>query len=309
MVRKSSEVALVNGTRIRITRLDACGRVVYGDNNVAISNGFISVAMKANTTSSTAVDVKNANGESVVSEPSVVSFSNYSVDISFAKVDPELFALISGQTVKHDGFGNVVGFSVDSSVSLQGQGVALEVWTGSPSGDACTGGATGSYGYLLLPFLQGGYLSDHTIAEGGISFSISGMATKDGNAWGHGPYQVVVGADSNPSTLIDALTATEHELIMLVGIAPPAATVGTRPQLDPAAVAVTAITGTAGAGHTENFTVTGGGSSVGVWWDFGDGTWDYVTGTTTSHTYDAAGTYSVKASSNGTWVTQSTTVA
>ena len=51
-------------------------------------------------------------------------------------------------------------------------------------------------------------------------------------------------------------------------------------------------------------------NGVGVWWDFGDGTWDYVTegGGSTTHTYES-GTYTVQASTNGKWVTKSVTVA
>ena len=35
MSRKTTKVALVNGRRMRVTRLDSCGRIVYGDDNVS----------------------------------------------------------------------------------------------------------------------------------------------------------------------------------------------------------------------------------------------------------------------------------
>lgn len=307
--RKGTSITLVNGTRLRVTRLDACGKIVYGDRNVGISDSFVSVAAKVATSATSAVAVKNANGDTLVSVPAVTSFSNYDLEIQFASVDPELFSLITGQGVKYDAFGNASGFIIDSSVSLTGQGIALEVWAGAPGGDACsTVGATGSYGYVLFPFLQGGVLGDHTINEGAISFTITGVTSNDGAGWGHGPYKVETGSDSNPSTLITALTSTTHELFAIVGVAPPAATVGTRPQLDPTATAVTALAATL-SGRVATFTVTGGGSGVGVWYDFGDGTWDYIVGTTTTHTYTAAGTYDVTASSNGTVVHHSTVVS
>lgn len=308
--RKTNKVALVNGTRVRITRLDACGRIVYGDNNVAISKGFVSVALKAATSSTTAVDVKNANGESIVNEPAETSFSNYGVDIVFAEVDPELFALISGQRVLHDAFGQTTGFTVDTNVSLQSQGVAIEVWTGSPSGDACSdSNAQGSFGYILLPFVKGGYLSDHTISEGGISFTIAGATTKDGNAWGRGPYKVQINAGGQPGPLVDPLTTTEHEAVLLVGVAPPAPVDGTRPQLDPAKTAVTTITATT-TGLSVDLDVTPDAAvGTGVWWEFGDGTWDYIDGGAVTHAFPSAGTYTVQASTNGTWVSKSVTVS
>lgn len=309
-MRTTTQVTLVNGRRLRITRLDNCGRIVYGDDNVAISDAFVSVSAKTNTTSTSAVEVKNANGDVIVKVPEKTSFANYGLEIAFAKVDPELFALVTGQRVLTDANGNPVGFSVDSAVDLEGQGIALEIWAGSPAGDACTDpNAQGSYGYVLFPFLQGGVLGDHSIQEGAISFTITGVTSNDGNGWGVGPYNVMLNGSGQPAKLAEPLTSTEHEAFLIVGVTPPDATAGTRPQLDPAATPVTALAFSATTGHAGTFTVTGGGAGVGVWYDFGDGTWDYVTGTTTTHTYAAAGTYVAKASSNGTWVTHSSTVS
>jgi hypothetical protein len=46
-----------------------------------------------------------------------------------------------------------------------------------------------------------------------------------------------------------------------------------------------------------------------VWYDFGDGTWDYVDAPGASnHEYENPGTYTVRASQNGTWVSTTVTV-
>lgn len=309
--RKGTSITLVNGTRLRVTRLDSCGRIQYGDNMVGVSESFVSVAAKAATTATNAVNVTNANGKTLVTVPAETSFSNYGLDIVFAQIDPELFSLITGQAVTYDAHGNPDGFVIDSSVSLTGQGVAIEVWAGSPSGDACDdASAEGSFGYVLYPFVQGGIVSDHTIAAGAINFTLAGATTRNGAAWGEGPYKVMVGADGNPAPLNAPLTASTHELFKVVGITPPAATLGLRPLLDPTATAITAIVGTVGTGsHGENIAFTGATGSSKVEVDFGDGTWDYVTGASTTHTYPAAGTYTVKASTNGTFISQTITVA
>jgi hypothetical protein len=313
MSRKTTKVALVNGRRMRITRLDSCGRVVYGDDNVAISSGFVSIASKTATTSTNAVEVKNANGEKIVNVPAKTNFTGFTLTIVFGEVDPELFALVTGQSVVFDAFGNPVGFDINTDVSLTSQGIAIEVWTGSPTTDACLDpNAKGAFGYVLLPFLQGGYLGDYSIAEGGINFTIDAIASYDGNHWGHGPYKVQLGSDGQPSTLIDALPTNAHSRTFITGVVPPDATVGTRPQLDPAATAITTIMATPGTGHAVDFTATPAvAAGVGTWWDFGDGEWDYVTtaGSAVSHTYAAAGTYNVTASTNGTWISKSTTVS
>ena len=45
-------LSLVKGRRIRLTELDGCGRPVYGEGSQAVSKGFISVALTANTSES-----------------------------------------------------------------------------------------------------------------------------------------------------------------------------------------------------------------------------------------------------------------
>jgi hypothetical protein len=309
--RKGTSITLVNGTRLRVTRLDSCGRVQYGDNMVGVSESFVSVAAKVATTSTSAVTVTNAAGKTLVNVPEVTSFSSFGLELQFASVDPELFSLITGQRVLYDANGQPNGVSVDSSVSLTGQGIALEVWAGSPSGDACDDDAAeGSFGYVLFPFLQGGVLGDHTIAAGAISFTLTGVTSKDGNAWGHGPHKVEIGSNGQPGPLVDLVKPTEHEVFKVVGVTPPDETLGLRPLLDPSATAITAIVGSAGTGaHGENLAFTGATAGSKVEVDFGDGTWDYVTGTSTTHTYPAGGVYTVRATTNGTWIQQNITVA
>ena len=187
-------LSLVKGRRIRVTKLDSCGRPVYGDASQVVSKGFISVAFTANTTDSDEISVTNAAGEICVFEASVTSLTGYAVEISFCEVDPELFALVTGQPVVVGGDGTtVIGFDVDPSIALSASNFALELWAGSPTGDACaSAGATGSYGYLLLPFLTGGILGDFTVENAAITFTLSGANTKKGNAWGKGPYPVML---------------------------------------------------------------------------------------------------------------------
>lgn len=186
-------LSLVKGRRIRVTQLDSCGRPVYGDDSHVVSKGFISVAFTANTSESDEISVTNAAGEICVFEPSETSLTGYAVEISFCEVDPELFALVTGQPVVTASDGTVIGFDVDTNISLSNSNFALELWAGSPTGDACsTAGAQGSYGYLLLPFLTGGILGDFTVENGAVTFTLTGANTKEGNSWGVGPYPVML---------------------------------------------------------------------------------------------------------------------
>jgi len=81
-------------------------------------------------------------------------------------------------------------------------------------------------------------------------------------------------------------------------VAPPAAACGARPVLDTSVTPLTSIAGVA-TGLSVSFTTTPAASGP-VWWDFGDGTWDYVAAPgATTHVYKTVGTYTAKATTNG----------
>jgi hypothetical protein len=307
-------LSLVKGRRLRVTKLDSCGRPIYGDDSQVVSKGFISVAFTANTTESDEINVTNAAGEVCVYEAAVTSLVGYGIEIQFCNVDPELFALVTGQPVvlAPDGT-TVVGFDVDTKIGLENSNFALELWAGSPAADTCTTpGATGSYGYLLLPYLTGGILGDFTVENGSVTFTLTGANTKEGNSWGVGPYSDIMlnGATPTPAPgPMSAPVSTSTALrTMIVDLAPPADACGARPLLDPSLPPLTNISGTP-TGLEVAFTTTPAATGP-VWWNFGDGTWDYVAAPgATSHEYAAAGTYTVSASQNGVWVTTTVVVS
>lgn len=321
-MRNTGIMTLAKGQRLRVTRLDACGRVNYGDSAVGISKGFVSVGATANTTSTDEINVPNANGDRIIFVAGKTSLSGYGIEIVMAEVDPEIFSLVTGQRVIFDVDGNAVGFAINTDVDLSGQGFALEVWAGATGGNACDDeSATGSWGYFLFPFLQGGVLGDHSIENGGITFTLTGISTTDGNHWEEGPYPVTLNSGATPSDprvpgpLLTPLLAKDHLLIIPVSVAPPVAIKGTRPLLDPSNVVVASVTATAGTGANTrkvNFAILPDPApGVGAWYEFGDGTWDYVETAADDivHTYAAAGVYNYRVSTNGTWVTGSITLA
>jgi hypothetical protein len=301
-------LSLVKGRRIRMTKLDGCGRPVVGDSSVIVSKGFISVAFSANTTDSDEISVTNAAGEVCVHEASITSLSGYGVEITFCEVDPDLFALATGQPVVTDPFsGNVVGFDIDTKTSLTAGGFALELWAGSQTAEACepsAQGATGAFGYLLVPFLKGGIVGDFTVENNAVTFVLTGANTSDGNAWNTGPYNdIQTGEDGEPGPMLKPVSSTVALRTMLVDVAPPEAYCGSRPLMDASAAPLTAISATAtGLAVDVDATPT----NVAVWFDFGDGSWDYIesdAGGSNSHTYSLPGTYTIKATSDGkTWV-------
>lgn len=306
-------LSLVKGRRIRVTRTDNCGRPVFGDESTSVSKGFISVAYTAITNESDEISVPNAAGEICVFEPSETTLVGYSVEIVFCDVDPEVFSQITGNPVVRDAFGAAVGIDIDLDTDISAQGFALELWAGSASLDACeTDGAQGSYGYLLLPFVKGGIVGDFTIENGAVSFTLTGGKTQKSNNWGFGPYaDIQIDEDGNAGKMLKILPKTVPLRLLLVDVAPPTAYSGTRPLMDETAPAITAVTAVVtGASHEVPITVTPANIDTPVYYEFGDGTWDYIEAEedgATEHTYPAgAGVYTVRATSNG--VVKTTTV-
>lgn len=304
-------LSLVKGRRIRVTRLDGCGRPIYGDDSQVTSKGFISVSFTANTSDSDEINVTNAAGETCVFEAAVTSLTGYGLEIAFCQVDPELFSLVTGQPVVLGCDGNtVVGFDVDTKIGLENSNFALELWAGSPAGDACsTEGAQGSFGYLLLPYLKGGILGDFTVENDAVTFTLTGANTAEGNSWGVGPYDDIMldgGSPAAPGPMCTPVSTSVALRTMIVDLAPPADACGARPVLDPSVTPITSVAGVV-TGLSVALTVTPAATTP-VWYDFGDGTWDYVDAPgATDHEYATPGTYTVKASTNGEWKTTTVT--
>jgi hypothetical protein len=303
----------VKGRRLRVTRLDSCGRPVYGEDSQAVSKGFINVAFTANTTESDEINLTNAAGEVCVYEASVQTLTGYTLEIQFCGVDPDLLSIVTGQPVVLGADGEtVIGFDIDTSVDLADVNFGFELWLGAPtSNTACAPGSTGKFGYLLLPYLSGGILGDFTVENAAVTFTITGSATKDGNAWGVGPYNDIMLNNATPAVpgpMPSPVSATTALRLIEVDLLPPEPECGSRPLLDPSLPSLTSVTGTPD-GLDVDFVVAPVSTGP-VWYIFGDGTWDYVAAPgTASHTYATAGTYTVQASQDGTWVQTVVTVA
>lgn len=309
MPRGSRTLTFVKGRRIRVTRLDGCARPVLGEYGQAVSEGVTTVDFTPNTTDTDEISVLNFAGDRCVYEPSVTTLSGYALSLTFCNVDLDVFEIITGQTLVFDAFGNVIGLEVDTKIDVADQGFALEVWAGAPAGDTCTDpNAQGAFGYVLLPFLKGGYLSGFSITNGEITFTIEGASTREGNQWGNGPYNVELGTGGTPAQLFQPVSPTAALRLQEVAVAPPVAAVGARPLLDPELPALTSIAGTV-SGAEVDFATTPAATGP-VWWDFGDLEWDYVAAPgAADHTYQRSGTYTVRATQNGrNWTSTTVTV-
>lgn len=214
----------VGGTRMRLTKVDACGAPITGIGSCSIvSKGFVSVARTAQFADPDEFVVKNAGGEICLNERSAPSFQWYNFEITFCEVDPEIVNLLTGSPlVMNDATPTpaAVGWRTREGANVNAN-VALELWT-RMGGQACAGG-TSSYGYYLAPFIVEGYLGDLTFENGPANFTVTGARSKGGGGWGTGPYNVInSGVSPAPGKLLTAMTAADHDHFQLTTLAPPA---------------------------------------------------------------------------------------
>jgi hypothetical protein len=174
------------GKRIRVTQVTDAGVIPTGAMQIT-TDGFITVSLTSDIEAGTEIIQRNAHGQLCVNEKMNSSFKRFEATIDFCGVNPSLLAYVANAKEYHDYAGDVSGFTVGEG-ELTGS-FALELWTGI--GGALTDPTAN--GYFLLPFIGKGVLGDIKIdGTNAVTFSIKSAATKGGNGWGIGPYNVLI---------------------------------------------------------------------------------------------------------------------
>lgn len=289
---------------MRVTRLDACGRPVYGDGNMVVSDGFVTATLSAEVQEGDAITVTKANGQTCINEPGEDQLQWYTTEIEFCQVDPDLVQIMNQSWDKVlDAEGNVIGYNANGTLS--GDGFALEIWMDTyGTSDACEGDAAqGSWGYILLPWVKGGAPGDIEIGNDAISFTFNGR-TKVGSRWRRGPYPVQVQANGAPGPLLQPIGDITHYRLFETTIRPPEPECGAqpvdRPTPEPAELVITGVPGESPRMSVRLRANNHGFGPVVI--DWGDGTPDTVAsdGTTVTHTYATNGTKTITVSDQQT---------
>jgi hypothetical protein len=213
----------LQGSTLRVTRLDVCGNPEFGDCAYGVSDGYVSATITPNTEEGERFLQRTASGRAIVNQRGAPILNWYDVSIQFQEVDPELFTILTGLSPYYDDQDRVIGFPVTES-EFATANFALELWMGNAE-EACTG-ADPFYGYNLLPWVTEGALAeDITITNDLITFTVVGR-TRKGTPWGVGPYDVVVLENGDPSPLYTAIPDDTHHLPIWTQLAPPEAECG-----------------------------------------------------------------------------------
>lgn len=286
----------IRGRRMRVTKVNALGRPVYGANSFVVTSGFVSVQFTPEIAEGEETEVRTASGELCVSERGCDELRWITVQIEFCQVDPCLFTLINETwTELRDCVGEVIGWAESHKFSCD-TGFALELWTDVTGYTPTTPGAAGAWGYLLLPFIVGGTLGEQTVENGAISFTISGR-TKKGSSWGVGPYDVMCNDATTGACgpLLTPVGAEEPRRIMLTTCAPPPAACGCQPLSSPDGPPLVVTEDTTDTTRMSINAEVPSGTAGTYRISWGDGTvaQDILPGTALTHDYDRAGTYTV----------------
>lgn len=293
------------GARVlRVTRLDSCGRPVYGPDSQAVSDGFVSVEISPDVEEGEDYTQRNANGDLCVSEKGQDSLQWLTVSIEFCRVDPCLWSLMNPTwKLVRGAHGEVTGFRIGTRFSDR-EGFALELWPKvSAQGALCDDDApeeADPNGYFLLPYVIGTAPDSWTLEDGVATFTLTGR-TKGGSLWGRGPYNVTHDADGTPVPLLEPIDSgsasnnPDHFHADIVTLAPPEPTCGCQP-LEPVAPSAEGgqITIDADQPNRACFTVQGSAARQ-VTIDWGDGTPPVTSrvGREECHLYTETGTYTV----------------
>ncbi|WP_353107829.1 hypothetical protein [Gordonia sp. (in: high G+C Gram-positive bacteria)] len=208
---------------IRLTKLDGCGQPIRGTGTKSqlVTNGIVKVGLTAEYEDGEDTAKKNGNGDLCLVHKDNDQLKYMSPEIEFCGVDPEAWAMITGQGIVTDGNANAVGL-VFGSDPIEAN-FALELWTDVP-GAACGSGFQ-TFGYWLLPFIGSGKLNDVELSVSAAEFTLAAQ-TKPGASWGVGPYNVVRDETDAVSPLLSPLTGKHHILFQTTTVAPPAPTNG-----------------------------------------------------------------------------------
>lgn len=216
----------VRAKKMRLTRLDECGKPVVGAKSTLVTSGLVSIDVSAEYEDGTENAPKNGNDKFCFIDRMPDEFKYFTLGIAFCGIDPEAWEIVTGNPIYEDAAGDAVGIKFGRYSEDIETAFALEVWSDVPGTNCGTGGKR--YGYHVWPFIGSGRLDELTLNNETAEFTLGNAITKDGAQWGVGPYNVMLddAATPAPGPLVEALTGQDHYLPITTQVAPPADTAG-----------------------------------------------------------------------------------
>lgn len=292
MASPSTCFAVLRLPMVRVTSENACGVVNTGTGVQVTSTGLVSVAMAVNQEDRQDYFTLNADAQPCITNTAPPILKWIDLTITFCNVDPRMLNLISGEPLVLNDATPAVAVGWDTSVgSVNTVNFGFEGWTRIGNTSQACSGTTVPYGYFVLPWVTEGVIGDVTFENGAATFTVTAR-TQAGGQWGTGPYNVITSAATatlgQPMPLLTAIGSQVHRRMLVTQLPPPptAACGGgdlpTGPLTLSAAVKVVTLTFPTGITFPAVINWGDGTSLVTV-----------TTGTTATHTYSTAATFTV----------------
>jgi hypothetical protein len=222
-------VALARATRMRITRLDACGAPDPGASSTLTTDGMINVDYTPNYLDPEEITQANANGDLCIDDQGNPQLRWLDLSIVMCRVDPDVVNIITGNPlVVNDAAPTpeAVGFRIDADLTGTAN-FALELWS-SVANQACDAEGNRLYGYWLVPFVVQARIGQWSVANAALNLTFTARTSVD-SQWGTGPSGYLVRGDATtdaPEVLLTAIGPRQHVHFEIVNVAPPAAACG-----------------------------------------------------------------------------------
>lgn len=175
--------------RLRLTRLDNCGRPVAGPKSVIVpgsdrGTGFISIGLTFENEDGEEFIQADSCGNLCINQTACDKFKRVTADINWCIYNPEVIELVTGNQLLLDGTGNAAGVAFGDYGQCDG-GWSLEWWQ-KLAGASCDAAGEPMWNYWALTNLGLGTMSDLTFENGAFTFSTTAdsRAIETDNQWG-----------------------------------------------------------------------------------------------------------------------------
>lgn len=292
---------VVKGLRMRATVVDSCGMPIVGPRSRVVTSGFITAGLTPQMRDAEELEQTNAEGRVCVSDRTPPERKWHNAAFEFCSVNTCLFSMFTAWEIVTDWEGNDIGYSDQKEVPSD-RGVAIEIWSGVGSEEACevpttddilngaAGGSSLPYGYTLF-VVKEAQLAGVEIGAKVSTFTINAI-TVNATRWGRGPYNVMLSDADTPGRLLKPIKKGQHYRMFKTVVAPPEASDDCCPLILPtpyygetAAATAPAQPACGSVGSSEVQTVTIGGTPTG-----GSFTLTFQGNTTAPIVYNAAST-------------------
>jgi len=180
--------AAVQGTVLRLVKLDSCGAPVTGASSaVVVTDGYISIEPEPQYEDGDTFRTKKANGTLCINKVGRNAYANSNLGINFCVVDPDALVIVSGARLITAG-SPVTGTGVAYGYNNAEAHFSLETWQPVAGQFACDP-ATGlqRYLYWAWPHVWNFKLNGWTIENGPLEMSGTAMTNFPSSLWGQGP--------------------------------------------------------------------------------------------------------------------------